>query len=226
MGLAEVQKVMAELFIDQAIRSQFFDDPTAIGAKLGLSAMEAQSLAQVSQCQFEQFGNSLVRKRRDQVRRSLPNTAGVLGREFTSLFDRYMNQARPRGSRADLDDAADFVAALERSKASLQPEWIVDLAQYELAWRCSARPGHRLIVRRFRFPICRTTGAQDPGPTARRPTLAIWWRPPWRKSVRHVVISAPVWRFRRRNACSSPSALMPDSDQRIDGGRVKTTEVS
>jgi hypothetical protein len=191
MGLAEVQKVMAELFIDQAIRSQFFDDPTAIGAKLGLSAMEAQSLAQVSQCQFEQFGNSLVRKRRDQVRRSLPNTAGVLGREFTSLFDRYMNQARPRGSRADLDDAADFVAALERSKASLQPEWIVDLAQYELAWRGSARPGHRLIVRRFRFPICPITGAQDPGPTAPRPTLAIWWRPPWRKSVWHVVISAP-----------------------------------
>ena len=75
MGLAEVQKVMAQLFIDQAIRSQFFDDPTAIGAKLGLSAAEAQSLAQVSQCQFEHFGNSLVRKRRDQVRRSLPNTA-------------------------------------------------------------------------------------------------------------------------------------------------------
>ncbi len=206
MGLAEVQKAMAQLFIDRAIRSQFFDDPTAIGGKLGLSAAEAQSLAQASQCQFEQFGNSLVRKRRDQVRRSLPNTAGVLGREFTPLFDRYVNQARPRGSRADLDDTALFVAALERSNGSREPEWIVDLARYELAWRCSARPAHRLIVRRFRFPIRRITGAGDPGATAPRPTLAIWWRPPWRKSVRHVVISAPVWRFRRRNACSEPSA--------------------
>ncbi len=205
MGLAEVQKVMAQLFIDQAIRRQFFDDPTTIGAKLGVSAAEAQSLAQVSQCQFEHFGHSLVRKRRDQVRRSLPNTARVLGREFVTLFDRYINQAQPRGSRADLDDAALFVAALERSKRSLQPEWIVDLARYELAWRCSARPGHRPIVRRFRFPICRITGALDPGPTAPRPTLAIWWRPPWRKSVRHVVISAPLWRVRRRDTCSRPS---------------------
>ncbi len=206
MGLADIQKVMAQLFIDQAIRRQFFDDPTAIGAKLGLSAAEAQSLAQVSRCQFEQFGNSLVRKRRDQVRGSLPNTAHMLDREFTALFDRYVNQARPRGSRADLDDAALFVAALRRSKGSLQPEWIVDLAQYELAWRWSARPGHRLIVRRFRFPICGITSGQDPGPTAPRPTLAIWWRPPWRKCVWHVVISAPLWRFRRSNACSKCSA--------------------
>jgi hypothetical protein len=184
---------MAQLFIDQAIRSQFFDDPTTIGAKLGLSAAEAQSLAQVSQCQFEHFGHSLVRKRRDQVRRSLPNTTRVLGREFISLFDRYINQARPRGSRALLDDAALFVAALERWKGSLQPEWIVDLAQYELAWRYSAAPGHRPIVRRFRFPICRITGARDPGPIAPRPTIAIWWRPPWRRSVRHVVIYAPAY---------------------------------
>ena len=206
MGLAEVQKVMAQLFIDPAIRRQFFDDPTAIGAKLGLSAAEARSLARVSQGQFEQFGDSLVRKRRDQVRRSLPNTARVLGREFTAIFDRYVNQARPRGSRALLDDAALFVAALGRSKESLQPEWIVDLAEYELAWRWSARPGHRLIVRRFRFPICGITCALDPGPTAPRPTLAIWWRPPWRKSVRHVVISAPLWRFRGRNACTRSSA--------------------
>ena len=207
MGLAEVQKVMAQLFIDRTIRSQFFDDPMAIGAKLGLSAAEAQSLAQVSQLRFEHFGNSLARKRRDQVRRSLPNTTRVLGRGFPSLFDRYVNQARPRGSTADLDDAADFVAALARSKGCLQPEWIVDLARYELAWRSSARPGHRLIVRRFRFPIYRITGAGDPGPTAPRPTLAIWWRPPWRKSVRHVVVSVPLWWFRRRNACSRPSLM-------------------
>jgi hypothetical protein len=196
MGLADVQNVMAQLFIDRAIRSQFFDDPAAIGAKLGLSAAEAQCLAQVSQCQFEHFGHSLVRKRSDQVRRSLPNTARVLGAEFTSLFDRYINEARPRGSRALLDDAVDFVAALERAKGSLQPEWIVDLARYELAWRCSARPGHRVIVRRFRFPISRITGARDPGPIASRPTLAIWWRPPWRKWVRHVVITAPESWFR------------------------------
>jgi hypothetical protein len=212
MGLAEVQKAMAQLFVDRAIRSQFFDDPAATGAMLGLSAAEAQSLAQVSQCQFEHFGKTLVLKRRDQVRSSLPNTARVLGREFTSLFDRYLNQALPRGSRALLDDTALFVAALERSKGSLQPEWIVDLAQYELAWRCSARPGHRLIVRRFRFPVCRIIGAGDPGPTAPHPTVAIWWRPPWRKSVRHVVIFAPLWRFGRRDACSGSSAL-PKAEQ-------------
>jgi hypothetical protein len=206
MGLAEVQQVMARLFIDQAVRNQFFDDPAAIGAKLGLSPAETQSLAQVPLCQFEHFGSSLGRKRRDQVRRSLPNTARVLGKAFTPLFERYVNQAPPRGSRADLDDAAHFVAALESWNRPFEPEWIVDLARYELTWRRSVLPRHHLIVRRFRFPIGRFTAAQDPGPTAPRPTLAIWWRPPWRQTVWHAVISAPVWRFRRRQAFSNSSA--------------------
>jgi hypothetical protein len=197
---------MARLFIDPATRNQFFDDPAAIGAKLGLAPAETQSLARVPKCQFEHFGSSLGRKRRDQVRRSLPNTARVLGKAFTPLFECYVNQAPPRGSRADLDDAANFVAALMRSNRPLQPEWIVDLARYELAWRRAVRPGHHLIVRLFRFPIGRFTGAQEPGPTTPRPTLAIWWKPPWRQTVWHVVISAPGWRFGRRQAFSNSSA--------------------
>jgi hypothetical protein len=205
MGLAEVQKVMARLYIDPGVRNQFFDDPTAIGAMLGLSPAETQSLAQVPRCRFEHYGDSLRRKRMDQVRRNLPRTARVLGREFTLLFDRYANQASPRGSKADLDDTALFVAALERCHWSLHWAWIVDLARYELAWRRSAQVGHRLIVRIFRFPIDRFTGAQDPGIIAPRPGLAIWWRPPWRQTVWHFVISAPVWRFRRRKVCSKPS---------------------
>ncbi len=75
MGLADVQKVMARLYIDPEVRNQFFGDPTTVGATLGLAAAETQSLAQVPRCQFEQYGKSLLRKRRDQVRRNLPNTA-------------------------------------------------------------------------------------------------------------------------------------------------------
>jgi hypothetical protein len=215
MGLAEVQNVMARLFIDPVVRSQFFDDPAAIGAKFGLSPAETQSLAEVRQFRFEQFGDSLGRKRRDQVRRNLPNTARVLGREFTSLFGRYVDQAPPRGSRADLDDAAEFVAALQRWNRSLQPEWIVDLARYELAWRRSARPGLRLIVKLFRFPIGRFTGAQGTSPTKPRSSLAMWWRPPWRHTVWHVVIPAPLWRFRRPKICRAPSAWPTPKEQKV-----------
>jgi hypothetical protein len=198
MGLADVQKVLARLSIDRALRDRFFADPAAVAAELGLAPQETLALAQIPRRQVEQFADSLRRKRRDQVRRAIPIAARTLGREFAALFDRYADLSPPRGAAADLDDAAGFVAAIGRTPDPLEPDWAVDLARYELAWRQAARAGCLPIVRMFRFPVSRLAIGREPEPVAQRATVACWWRPTRRARIRHVVISLPGWGFRRR----------------------------
>jgi hypothetical protein len=199
MGLAEIQGAMARLYVDPSLRDRFFADPAAVGVELGLGAEEARDLAGVSRRQVEQFAGSLRRKRRDQVRRVIPIAARALGDRFGGLFERYADGSAPRGSKADLDDAAGFVDALGRWSDGDGPPWAADLARYELAWRQAARAGRRPIVRTFRYPVARLVPgrAADAAAMGPRPTLAIWWRPTQRGRIRHVVVMLPAFALRR-----------------------------
>jgi hypothetical protein len=196
MGLAEVQSVLARLSIDPALRDRLFAAPAKVGDELGLVAAESLALARLSRHQLEQFADSLRRKRRDQVRRVIPIAARALGRNFAVLFERYIAESPPRGSKADLDDAARFVAALSRWADQLEPEWVADVSRYELAWRQAARAGRFPIVRTFRFPVAQLIRGQQPGPVLRRGALAFWWRPARLRTVWHCVITIPMPRFR------------------------------
>jgi hypothetical protein len=193
MGLAEIQNVMARLSIDRRLRDRFFADPAVVGNELGLGAQEALGLARIPRRQLEQFAESLCRKRRDQVRRVIPIAAGALGREFAALFDRYIDEAPPRGSKAELEDGVGFVAALQRWSDQLDPSWAADLARYELGWRQSAQAGRVPIVRMFRFPVGRLAAGLEREPVAPRATVACWWRPTRTGKIRHIVMSVP-WR--------------------------------
>ncbi len=208
MGLAEVQAALARLYVDASLRDRFFTDPSAVGVELGLVAEEARDLAGVSRRQVEQFAGSLRRKRRDQVRRVIPIAARALGGRFVGLFDRYADGSAPRGSKADLDDAAGFVNALGRWVDGDWPPWAADLARYELAWRQAARAGRRPMVRTFCYPVARLVPGRkvDAAAIAPRPTLAIWWRPTPRGRIRHLVIGLPAFALRRspRAAPRSP----------------------
>jgi hypothetical protein len=146
--------------------------------------------------QFEQFADSLRRKRRDQVRRVIPIAARAIGRNFAVLFERYIAESPPRGSKADVDDAAGFVAALCRWADQLEPEWVADMSRYELAWRQAALAGRSPIVRAFRFPVGRLIGRQQAGPVAPRATFAFWWRPARLRTIWHWVVTIPTPRFR------------------------------
>ncbi len=191
MGLAEVQGALARLSIDRALRDRFFAEPAAVGAELGLDGDESLGLAGIPRRQVEQFAGSLRRKRCDQVRRVLPIAARALGSQFAALFQRYIHESPPRGSKADLDDAAGFVAALRRWADQFEPKWAVDLARYELAWRQAIRAERVPIVRVFRFPIARLATGEELEPVEPRLTIACWWRPTRQGRVRHFVVSLP-----------------------------------
>ena len=197
MGLAEIQLALARLSIDPAFRDRFFADPPAGGRELGLNFDESQKLAGIPRKQIEQFAASLRHKRLDQVRRTIPLTARALGGRFAELFERYVVESTPRGSKADLDDAAGFVAAIGQWDGRIEPPWAVDLARYELAWRHATRSARAPVLRLFRFQVARLASDREPDPIVPRLTLAFWWRPNRRGNVRHIVISMPG-RGRRR----------------------------
>jgi hypothetical protein len=203
-----VQRALARLSIDQALRDQFFADPARGGAALGLRAEEALGLARIPRRQVEQFADSLARKRRDQVRRLIPKAAHALGRQYAVLFERYIGESRVRGSKAGLDDAAAFVAALAPQADSLEPSWAVELARYELSCRQAALAGRCPILRVFRFPVGRLGAGLETEPVTPRATLACWWRPRRRAATWHVVISMP--RLGLRRSAEKPVRLAAD----------------
>jgi hypothetical protein len=127
------------------------------------------------------------------VRRVIPFTARALGTRYGELFERYAGESAPRGSKADLDDAAGFVHALGRWADDGRPTWAIDLARYELAWRQAARVGRMPIVRVFRYPVARLIPGRelDAAAVVPRPTLAIWWRPTSQGRIRHFVLTVP-----------------------------------
>ncbi len=98
MALAELQAAMARLYVDPVLRDRFFTDPAAVGAELGLDLEEALGLARTPRRQVDQFADSLLRKRRSQVRRVVPNAARAMGSRFIEHFDRY-TRSRHRGDR-------------------------------------------------------------------------------------------------------------------------------
>lgn len=199
MGLAEVQGALARICIDAMLRDRFFAEPAAVGTELGLNAEEARGLAAVPRRQVERFADSLRHKRRDQVRRIVPIAARAIGESgFAELFERYTTESAPRGSKADLDDAVGFVEALRRWAGQVKPPWAIDLARYELAWRQAARAGRVPLVRMFAYPVGRLATGRQPERVAPRVTLALWWKPTRRGSVRHVVVSMPSLGFGRK----------------------------
>ncbi len=198
MGLAEIQAALARLSVDPAFRHRFSADPTAAGGALGLDFDECRNLARISTKQVEQFAQSLRFKRQSQVRRAIPLAARALGGRFVELFENYALESTPRGSKADLDDAVEFVEALGRWADRIEPPWAIDLARYELAWRRATRAGRIPLLRIFRFPVDRLATGQDADRVLPRATLAFWWRPNRGGNVRHIMISMPSVRRRRK----------------------------
>ncbi len=191
MGLAAIQAALARLAIDPTWRDRFYRDPIAVGAEVGLSPTEALALAESDRRPIDEFAASLHRKRRAQIRRTLPIAVRALGDRYGRLFDRYAHEAPPRGSRADLDDALGFVAALNSFPETDRPPWFPDLARYELAWQLAARTGIWPVVRLFRFPVGRLIHLPLAAEVTPAPTLAIWWRPSPRSRLRHVLFPLP-----------------------------------
>jgi hypothetical protein len=178
MALIEIQALLARLFTDARLRSDFFSDPIQTARRCGLDDDDAQSLARLDRREVEEFARSLLGKRALDARKILPLTARVLGKDFDALFFEAID-GPPAAMRHRADAAA--LARILASRRDREPPWIGDLARYEMVFVEAAQPRGALLLRRFDYPIDDIlrqlhAGAQpDPAPGAR---VGIWLRAP------------------------------------------------
>ena len=197
MGLAQVQRLLAELYTDPALRESFIRDRQAVAEAFDLSADEAHQLSQLSTGQVTFFANSLQRKRLNGVAKLLPLTKRALGDRFADLFRQYAVTPLPPGTRKSRADALAFATYVEKiaRRDHIEPPWAVDLLRYEAGRLKAADPTSRCTIRRLRRPIATLVRCVEPDPGALRgsprPTVALWLRLSPGGRLRHFSLPLP-----------------------------------
>lgn len=193
MGLAETQRLLAQLYTDGALRQRFFADPASVGGEWSLSPDDLRSLSGLSSSQVDLFSRSLQAKRLGEIRKLLPQTCRALGLHTVPLFRQFGDTFVPSGLHKHRVDALAFAAFLE----TLPPEeialplWLPDLLRYEAAWLTASDPNCRLHfckTRRDIFAVRQGLNAEKVPEMTRRPALALWWRFSPSGRLRHKIL--------------------------------------
>ena len=122
------------------------DAPSAsdqLRAKTSYLLLQPEGLGQ----QVNLFASSLKHKRLGEIRKLLPLTYKVLGKEFDSLFVKYFETYLPTGSKKNLQDAVAFSNFIEEylSKDNAYHSWLLDVLHYEKA-RLKMSEGKRSFI--------------------------------------------------------------------------------
>ena len=194
MGLAQIQRLLAQLYTDATLRERFLRDRQAVADAFALSAEEVQQVSQLSAGQLTFFAHSLQRKRLNAVGKLLPLTKRALGGHFADLFAQHAVTFVPRGARRSRADAMGFADYVEEiaHRDGLEPPWVIELLRYEAARLTAVDPRSRCTIRWFRRPIGRLVrqvrqGERVPS-SSRRPTIALWLRLSPRGRLWHVIL--------------------------------------
>lgn len=209
MGLAEVQKTLAQLYTDSELRERFFNDPLKTGRELGLSAEETQRLAQLSAGEVKQFADTLTGKRLLNVCKLLPFTRRVLKDDFDSRFRRFAAEHKQESSEHYFSDAERFSLHLDEClrREGCADAWVLDLLRFERARVLVGSSRRLIVVRYFRHDIRQLVSSvarrEDVTAVVRRPSVAVWWRTNRRAPIRFAIVTPPVI-FKRK--ASEPEA--------------------
>jgi len=197
MGLAEVEQILERLTTDEALRERFVHDPLVVGRELGLSAGETRQVARVAAARIDSFSGTAKGRRLLELSKLLPLTQRVLTDRFSAHFQAYAADHPAVGARQLLESAQDFASYLEvrLREERVGPGWTLDLLRFEKARLKAADPSRRWVARYFRHDISRLVRSvarrEETPSAARRPTVAVWWRPRSRAPVRYAVFASP-----------------------------------
>jgi hypothetical protein len=134
VALESVERALARLYTDAALRERFYAAPEPTAAELGLDAADLGRVLAVDRERVELFAESLVAKRFGEVRQLLPRALAAFGE--AALGERFAAFARdflPEGVHKHRADALAFAAALEGDAARF------DLAVLSLFHRLEGR---------------------------------------------------------------------------------------
>ena len=197
MGLAEVEQILERLTTDEALRERFVHDPLVVGRELGLSAGETRQVARVAAARIDSYNATQKGRRLLELSKLLPLTQRVLADRFSTHFQAYAADHPAVGARQLLESAQDFASYLEvrLREERVGPGWTLDLLRFEKARLKAADPSRRWVARYFRHDISRLVRSvarrEETPSAARRPTVAVWWRPRSRAPVRYAVFASP-----------------------------------
>lgn len=202
--MSEIEHILERLTSDEELRRRFVDDPFALGRELGLSVPAARQLKREAAARFDSFAATERERRLVEMRKLFPLTQRVLAGRFAAHFKRFA-AVHPDGGIAHLlGDALDFAKYLDARlrEERVGPGWVLDLLHYEKARLRASDPTRRVVAAFFRHDISRLVRSvmrrEEPQAMGRRATIAIWWRPQRRGTVRYAVYSAP--RLRREKS--------------------------
>ena len=195
MGLAETQRLLAQLSTDSGLRERFGTDPEGVSTEWGLGADDRDAMGRLSVNQLQFFARSLQIKRLGEVRKLLPQTCRALGLRAVPLFRRFADQSVPSGLHKHRTDALGFAVFLETilPEETALPLWLLDVLRYEAGWLTAGR-WHVCKTRCDIAAFLRGLERGDTPDTASRPAFALWWRLSASGPLRHRI----VWLSRRR----------------------------
>jgi hypothetical protein len=149
MSTVELQTLLARLYTDEELLSEFLRDRTSFCSRLEGRARDLIERLDEHQLQF--FVASLRRKRCNEVSKLLPMTASAMGAGFFEEFHRYSASVVPTGERKH---AADSMAFCEWLLQGLRcPDEVArEAATYELL---NLRLNFRLVRKRGDPVVCR-----------------------------------------------------------------------
>jgi hypothetical protein len=189
MSLANIQRTLAQIYVDSVLRKRFVEDPKSVGLEFGLSIEEISLLSEISSEQVKFFAESLQHKRLNEAAKLLPITYRLLGENFSKLFLDFADSFVPKGVKKHLEDAVFFSEYVSKT-GRIEPP-IVDIARYEAVRLTALNSNHRLIARLFRYPLKRIFRcvAEDNTVLSVKPypTVAIWLRLSPKSIPRHFI---------------------------------------
>ena len=116
MSLREFQSALAELFTSSQVRTLFATDRAAFAKRFRLDARDRSQLDTLDQAVIASFAGTLLRKRRLEAARLLPQTCAVLGETFAQAFENWAQETfLTEGPGRYVRDASDFCRFLLRS---------------------------------------------------------------------------------------------------------------
>jgi hypothetical protein len=179
MGLADVERALARLYTDAALRVRFATDPQQAAAELALSPDDLAYLTEVPAGDIESYARSLVSKRAGEVRKLLPLSCRALGE--TALRQAFEEHARtyvPTGVHKHVEDALAFA----RSWLAGHPEadWQRDVVRYEAARLHLLSRSWRVKIACFAHDVRSYAADRDLAVPPRRKIWVAWLRTPQR----------------------------------------------
>lgn len=146
MPSLEIDELLARLYVDAMLRSEFLDDRQRFALRYGC---DVELVTMIEPGELEFFAHSLVRKRANEARKLIPLTVSILGDDFESVFDRFAAGSIPAGYNKHFADALAFCQHViaERGDCLAGEAASFEYATLRLKLRCVSEGGNPHVFR-------------------------------------------------------------------------------